>query len=51
MLELLIPCLETICMDSFTDVNLQLFLSDHFKGLILLQNLIFPPLFNAPARR
>ena len=34
------PCLKTICVASFTDVNLH-FLSDDFKGLMLFTNLHF----------
>jgi len=38
----LMPCLETICMDSFADVSLhQIILFDHFKGLMLFANLHF----------
>jgi len=42
------PCLQTTCITSFTDVNLhQSFLSDRFEGLMLFTNFYFPPLFNA----
>jgi len=43
----LMSCLETIYMAWSANVNLQFFLSDHFKGLMLFTNLHFPPLFKA----
>jgi len=38
----LTPCVENICMASFTDVSVHNnFLSDHFKSLMLFTNLHF----------
>jgi len=35
-------CLETICMASFANVSFhQVFLSDHFKGLMLVKSSSF----------
>jgi len=36
-----LPCLETICMASLADVNLHIFLSDHFKGLMVYKSSFF----------
>jgi len=47
MPRLAMPCLETICMNSFAHVSLhQILLFDHFLGLIPFTILIFPTLFN-----
>jgi len=38
----LMPCLETVCMDSFANVSLhQIVLFSHFKGTAVKENLCF----------